>query len=133
MASYLNPTGRDCVFITDGAYSGPECCGLYLSMRVAEDLQQHTWQHSAITRKKQVGIVLQALHKLVYVSGLVFGEQQAAFLLPWKRIFGYTDASLFVAKRDNAKALFKSFLDSQGGLQAQASLYLYIYIPYIYN
>ena len=70
---------------------------------------------------------LQALNKLIYVSGLVFGERQEAFLLPWKRLFNYTDATLYVAKRDQAKALFKGHLDAQGGeLQVWASLCLYL-------
>ena len=52
--------------------------------------------------------------KLIYVSNLVFGERQQ-FLLPWSRVFGLTDAQLYVAKRDNAKGIFKQYLDSQGG------------------
>ncbi|KAL4434488.1 hypothetical protein ABPG75_000929 [Micractinium tetrahymenae] len=53
--------------------------------------------------------------KLIYVSNLVFGERQAAFLLPWQRVFGLTDAQLYVAKRDNAKNIFKQYLDANGG------------------
>lgn len=59
-------------------------------------------------------IVVQALNKLIYVSGLVFGAQQEAFLLPWKRVCDYNDATLYVAKRDQAKALFKGHLESLG-------------------
>ncbi len=58
--------------------------------------------------------VLQALNKLIYVSGLVFGERQEAFLLPWKRVCGYSNESLIVAKRDQAKALFKNHMDAIG-------------------
>lgn len=57
---------------------------------------------------------VQALNKLIYVSGLVFGERQEAFLLPWKRVCDYNDAAMYVAKRDQAKALFKSHLNSKG-------------------
>ncbi|KAL4420333.1 hypothetical protein ABPG77_010238 [Micractinium sp. CCAP 211/92] len=53
--------------------------------------------------------------KLIYVSNLVFGDRQAAFLLPWQRVFGLTDAQLYVAKRDNAKNIFKQYLDANGG------------------
>ncbi len=51
----------------------------------------------------------------MYVSALVFGDQKAAFLLPWRRHFNLTDAQLFVARRDNAKAIFKIHLESKGG------------------
>lgn len=57
----------------------------------------------------------QTLQKLIYVSGLAFGEQKAAFLLPWSRVFNMTDAQLYVAKRDNARALFKQHIDQLGG------------------
>ncbi|EFN52285.1 hypothetical protein CHLNCDRAFT_139027 [Chlorella variabilis] len=64
--------------------------------------------------------------KLIYVSNLVFGDRQAAFLLPWTRVFGLTEAQasarlscVYVAKRDNAKGIFKQYLDSHGG-QLQA-------------
>ena len=56
-----------------------------------------------------------ALQKLIYVSTLVFGDQKAAFLLPWRRVFGMSDAQLYIARRDNAKALFRSLLDARGG------------------
>ena len=46
--------------------------------------------------------------KLIYVSNLVFGERKAAFLLPWTRVFGLTDAQVQVARRDNAKSLFQN-------------------------
>lgn len=40
---------------------------------------------------------------------------QAAFLLPWKRVFNMSDSSLYVARRENAKALFGGFIHSRGG------------------
>ena len=49
------------------------------------------------------------------MSTQVFGDRQAAFLLPWSRVFGLTDAQVFVAKRDNARSLFKAHIDSLGG------------------
>ena len=58
---------------------------------------------------------VQAFQKLIYVSNRVFGEAKAAFLLPWKRVFGLSDAQLYVARRDNARALFKSYLAASGG------------------
>ncbi|KAL4522238.1 hypothetical protein Ndes2437B_g07974 [Nannochloris sp. 'desiccata'] len=57
--------------------------------------------------------------KLIYVSSLVFGERQAAFLLPWVRVFNLNAAQLEVARRDNARALFKSRVESLGGLRAE--------------
>ncbi|KAK9915263.1 hypothetical protein WJX75_006851 [Coccomyxa subellipsoidea] len=57
-----------------------------------------------------------ALQKLIYVSDLVFGAQKAAFLLPWRRVFNLSDSSLYVARRENAKALFRSFIESRGGV-----------------
>lgn len=56
--------------------------------------------------------------KLIYISNLVFGERQAAFLLPWARIFGLTDAQIQVARRDNARSLFASNIAAAGGLKA---------------
>lgn len=41
---------------------------------------------------------------------------QAAFLLPWRRIFNLSDSQLYVAKRENAKALFRGHIDSKGGI-----------------
>ena len=57
----------------------------------------------------------QTFQKLIFISGLVFGDQKSAFLLPWKRVFNMTDSQVTVAKRDSAKALFKTFLDARGG------------------
>jgi hypothetical protein len=51
----------------------------------------------------------------VYLSYIVFGEQKAAFLLPWRRVFNLTDAQLFVARRDNARAIFSGHLAARGG------------------
>lgn len=57
--------------------------------------------------------------KLIYVSNQTFGDRQAAFLLPWQSVFGLSDAQIFVAKRDNARTLFKSHIAKLGGeLQA---------------
>lgn len=56
--------------------------------------------------------------KLIYVSTGVFGEQKSAYLLPWKRVFELSDAQIVVAKRDNAKQLFVSYLQRQGAFQA---------------
>ena len=41
---------------------------------------------------------------------------QAAFLLPWRRIFNLSDSQLYVAKRENAKALFRSHIESKGNI-----------------
>lgn len=51
----------------------------------------------------------------MYVSYIVFGDQKAAFLLPWRRVFNLTDAQLFVARRDNARAIFSGYLAARGG------------------
>lgn len=59
--------------------------------------------------------------KLIYVSSLVFGERKAAFLLPWSRVFGLTDAQVQVARRDNAVKLFEAQI-AASGLKADASL-----------
>jgi hypothetical protein len=45
----------------------------------------------------------------------VFGDQKSAFLLPWRRVFNLTDAQLFVARRDNARAIFAGHLAARGG------------------
>ena len=54
-------------------------------------------------------------------AGLVVAHQhraclQAAFLLPWRRIFNLSDSQLYVAKRENAKALFRGHIESKGGI-----------------
>ncbi|GAU27288.1 hypothetical protein TSUD_125690 [Trifolium subterraneum] len=52
-----------------------------------------------------------AFQKLIFVSYLVFGEA-SSFLLPWKRIFQFTDSQVEVAIRDNAQRLYASKLKS---------------------
>lgn len=56
-----------------------------------------------------------AFQRLIYVSQLLFGDQKAAFLLPWRRVFNLNDSQLFVARRDNARALFVQFIKANGG------------------
>ncbi|KAL8055871.1 hypothetical protein ABFX02_04G083300 [Erythranthe guttata] len=53
-----------------------------------------------------------AFQKLIYVSTLVFGEAASEFLLPWKRVFKYTDSQVEVAVRDNAQRLYAIKLES---------------------
>ena len=56
---------------------------------------------------------------------MVFGERQEAFLLPWKRVCGYSNESLIVAKRDQAKALFQNHMNALGeGLPVRLSVCL---------
>jgi hypothetical protein len=66
-----------------------------------------------------------ALAKLIYVSSLVYGEQKAAFLLPWRRVFDLSDAQLYVAKRDCARGLVRRWVAEKGsaggGLVADAA------------
>lgn len=56
-----------------------------------------------------------AFQRLVYVSQVVFGDLKAAYLLPWMRLFNLTEAQLFVARRDNAKAIFKAQFEKELG------------------
>jgi len=56
-----------------------------------------------------------AFQRLIYVSQIVFGEAKSAFLLPWRRLFNITDAQIFVARRDNARAIFRAYLEKEGG------------------
>ena len=56
-----------------------------------------------------------ALGKLVYVSYVLFGAQQAAFLMPLRRVFNIQPASIDVMRRDNAKALFNNYIKAHGG------------------
>jgi hypothetical protein len=51
----------------------------------------------------------------MHLSQLVFGDQKAAYLLPWRRLFNITDAQVFVARRDNARAIFRAYLEREGG------------------
>jgi len=60
--------------------------------------------------------------RLMYISGLVFGERQAAFLLPWGRVFGINDAQVQVARRDNARVLFSQYMAATGLAADRASL-----------
>lgn len=39
----------------------------------------------------------QAFQRLIYISQVVFGDQKAAFLLPWRRTFNLNDAQIFVS------------------------------------
>ena len=55
-----------------------------------------------------------SLAKLIYVSSLVFGDQKAMFLLPWRRVFDLSDAQLYVAKRDCARGLVKRWIAEHG-------------------
>ena len=65
-----------------------------------------------------------ALGKLVYVSYLVFGAQQAAFLMPLRRVFNIQPASIDVMRRDNAKQLFDNYIKAHGGeLQVEHELH----------
>ncbi|EFJ41589.1 hypothetical protein VOLCADRAFT_98450 [Volvox carteri f. nagariensis] len=57
-----------------------------------------------------------AFQRLIYVSQVVFGDQKAAFLLPWRRTFNLNDAQIFVARRDNARAIFRQYLEARGGM-----------------
>lgn len=50
------------------------------------------------------------------MSQVVFGDQKAAFLLPWRRTFNLNDAQIFVARRDNARAIFRQFMEAKGGM-----------------
>jgi len=56
-----------------------------------------------------------SFQRLIYISQLVFGERKAAFLLPWGRYFGLTEAQILVAKRDNARIVLRKYLESLGG------------------
>lgn len=56
-----------------------------------------------------------ALSKLVYVSYLVFGAQQASFLMPLRRVLNIQPASVDIMRRDNAKELFDNYLKANGG------------------
>jgi hypothetical protein len=56
-----------------------------------------------------------AFQRLIYLSYAVFGEQKATFLLPWRRVFNLNDSQLFVARRDNARAIFGQHLREKSG------------------
>lgn len=52
----------------------------------------------------------------IYISYRVFGERKATFLMPLKRVFKLTDSQITVARRDNAKSVFKSKINELGGI-----------------
>lgn len=54
---------------------------------------------------------------------------QAAFLLPWRRIFNLSDSQLYVAKRENAKALFRGHIESKGGILQVQTLSHLLLVP----
>ena len=54
---------------------------------------------------------------------------QAAFLLPWRRIFNLSDSQLYVAKRENAKALFRGHIESKGGILQVLTLPHLVVVP----
>ncbi|GBF94257.1 110 kDa translocon of chloroplast envelope inner membrane [Raphidocelis subcapitata] len=56
-----------------------------------------------------------AFQRLIYLSYSVFGDQKAAFLLPWRRVFNLNDSQLFVARRDNAREIFNQKLQEEHG------------------
>ncbi|KIY98725.1 hypothetical protein MNEG_9237, partial [Monoraphidium neglectum] len=57
-----------------------------------------------------------AFQRLIYLSYAALGDQKAGTLLPWGAEFGLNDAQLFVARRDNARAVFgQHLLESYGG------------------
>lgn len=47
----------------------------------------------------------QAFQRLIYVSQVVFGDQKAAFLLPWRRTFNLNDAQVRQADRQRPQQL----------------------------
>ncbi|GMH36433.1 hypothetical protein BSKO_04301 [Bryopsis sp. KO-2023] len=60
-----------------------------------------------------------AFQKWIYISYRVFGERQSAFLLPLPRVFGLNQSQIMVARRDNAKSIFRSKIEETGApLQA---------------
>ena len=74
--------------------------------------------------------------KLVFISTRTFGEKQAKFLLPWKRMFRVSDAQVALALKTSASGLFKTHLTTSGAIasldpaalaaakQCQAELFL---------
>lgn len=60
-----------------------------------------------------------AFQKWIYISYRVFGERQSAFLLPLQRVFGLNQSQIMVARRDNAKSIFRAKIEETGtSLQA---------------
>ncbi|ABO97080.1 Tic110 family transporter: chloroplast inner envelope protein Tic110 [Ostreococcus lucimarinus CCE9901] len=54
--------------------------------------------------------------KLVFISTQTFGEEQARFLLPWKRVFRVSDAQVDLANRDNASQLLRTSLSKSNAI-----------------
>eukprot|EP00798_Chlamydomonas_sp_ICE-L_P010243 gene10243-8160_t len=80
------------------------------------DLGRKLFRVGTETRDRQVKFEQRkAFQALVYVSASVFGDQKMATLLPWKEDFNLNDAQMYVARRDNATAIFKAHLNSNGG------------------
>ncbi|KAI8462253.1 MAG: hypothetical protein J3K34DRAFT_476400 [Monoraphidium minutum] len=63
-----------------------------------------------------------AFQRLIYLSYAALGDVAAASLLPWQTEFGLNDAQLFVARRDNSRAVFGAHLaeNYNGDLPADA-------------
>lgn len=54
--------------------------------------------------------------KLVFISTQTFGEEQARFLLPWKRVFRVSDAQVDLANKDNASQLLRASLQGSSAI-----------------
>ena len=54
--------------------------------------------------------------KLVFISTQTFGEEQARFLLPWKRVFRVSDAQVDLANRDNASQLLRTTMTASNAI-----------------
>ena len=54
--------------------------------------------------------------KLVFISTQIFGEEQARFLLPWKRVFRVSDAQVDLANRDNASQLLRTTMTASNAI-----------------
>jgi len=54
--------------------------------------------------------------KLVFISTQTFGEEQARFLLPWKRVFRVSDAQVDLANRDNACQLLRTTMAASNAI-----------------
>ena len=55
--------------------------------------------------------------KLVFISTQTFGEEQARFLLPWKRVFRVSDAQVDLALKDNASQLLRTALKESAAIE----------------
>ncbi len=72
-----------------------------------------------LSTQERVGVIVPTMRCVcvcvcVCVCQVVFGDTKAAYLLPWRRLFNITDAQVFVARRDNARAIFRAYLEQQG-------------------